>query len=356
MAEIIAFNRGVPPAESFSTQELIICARNVLEKESSSILQYGGVMGYLPLREWIAGNFNTKAEQVIIGQGSLQLLDTLIKTSLSRDDHVFIEQPIYDRVLTLFRRGGAQLTGFDLHDGSMDLNEIESALKRGNIPRAFYVIPDFQNPCGAEMPLATRKGLVELAKAYNFVLIEDGAYRHLRYQGEDLPRLYDLAPQHVLHMSSFSKVISPGIRVGYMVGHMDLISKISSYAENTYINSSYLNQAMISDFIRRGLLDSHIDFLKRLYRPKWQQMLASLDRYMGAYGGWIEPKGGFFTGVLLKNGKTIPDEKTLKENGLMLMGGRGFFVEGGQNFIRLPFAAPSVEEIDEGIRILSRLI
>ena len=356
MAKIIAFNRGVPPAESFPTQELIISARNVLEKESGSILQYGGALGYQPLREWIAGNFNTKADQVIVGQGSLQLLDTFIKTSLNQGDHVFIEQPIYDRVLTLFKRGGAELVGFSLHDGTMDLNEIESTLKGGIVPKAFYVIPDFQNPSGAEMPLATRQGLVDLAKAYNFVLIEDGAYRHLRYQGENLPRLIDLAPDYVLHMSSFSKVISPGIRVGYMVGHVDLISRISSYAENTYINSSYLNQAMISDFIQRGLMDSHIEYLNHLYQPKWQQILASLDRYMGGHGSWIEPKGGFFTGVYLEKGKPMPDEQTLKANGLMLMGGRGFFIDGGENFIRLPFAAPSVEEIDEGIKILSHLI
>jgi len=275
---------------------------------------------------------------------------------LNRGDHVFIEQPIYDRVLTLFKRGGADLIGFGLHNGTMDLDKIESKLKSGSVSKAFYVIPDFQNPSGAEMPMATRQGLVDLAKAYNFVLIEDGAYRHLRYQGEDLPRLFDLAPDHVLHMSSFSKVISPGIRVGYMVGNNDLISRLSDYAENTYINASFLNQAMIWDFIQRGLMDSHIDYLKHLYLPKWSQILASLEQYMGAHGSWIEPKGGFFAGVFLHSGKTMPKGQILKENGLMLMDGRGFFIDGGENFIRLPFAAPSVEEIDEGIKILSRLV
>jgi DNA-binding transcriptional MocR family regulator len=243
-----------------------------------------------------------------------------------------------------------------LRGGSVDLGEIESVLKKGVVPKAFYVIPDFQNPSGAEMPLEIREGLVELANVYGFLLIEDGAYRHLRYEGEDLPRLVDLDPQHVLHMSSFSKMISPGIRVGYMVGRKELISTLAGYAENTYINASYINQAIISDFIQRGLMEDHVDFLKSLYRPKWEKILAVLGKYMGGLGDWIEPKGGFFTGVFLKGQKKLPDRQTLQDHGLMLMGGRGFFNEGGDNFIRLPFAAPSLDQIDRGVRILSQLI
>jgi len=356
MPELIAFNRGVPPPESFPKEELVTSARNVILKEGDQILQYGGSMGYLPLREWIAGNFGTQTDQVIVGQGSLQLLDTLIKTTIQPGSHVFIEQPIYDRVLTLFKRGDAAIHGFMLRDGSMDLSEIESELIKGVIPLAFYVIPDFQNPSGAEMPLETREGLIDLANRYDFLIIEDGAYRHLRYAGEDLPRLYDLDPEHVLHMSSFSKLISPGIRVGYMVGRKDLIAILADYAENTYINASYINQAIISDFIRRGLMEDHIGYLKNLYLPKWEKVLEALNMYMGRLGEWIEPKGGFFTGVFLKNGKSLPDARTLQEHGLMLMGGRGFFNEGGDNFIRLPFAAPSLDQIEMGVRILSKLI
>lgn len=356
MAELIAFNRGVPPPESFPKEELVTSARNVILNEGDQILQYGGSMGYLPLREWIADNFDTQPDRVIVGQGSLQLLDTLIKTSLLPGGHVFIEQPIYDRVLTLFKRGGAEIHGFMLREGSVDLGEIELVLKKGVIPAMFYVIPDFQNPSGAEMPLETRKGLIELANRYDFLLIEDGAYRHLRYVGEELPRLYDLDPEHVLHMSSFSKLISPGIRVGYMVGRKDLIETLASYAENTYINASYINQAIISDFIERGLMDDHIDFLKNLYLPKWKKILEALDLHMSGLGEWIDPKGGFFTGVFLKNEKSLPDARTLQDHGLMLMDGCGFFNEGGDNFIRLPFAAPSFGQIETGVRTLAEIL
>lgn len=356
MENLIAFNRGVPPAESFPKEQIIESARNVIIKEGDQILQYGSSLGYPPLREWIATQFGSQIEQVIIGQGSLQLLDTFIKTSLNPGDHIFIEQPVYDRVLTLFNRAGIKIIGFKLHNGSMDIEEIETALKNGIIPKAFYVIPDFQNPSGAEMQGGFRIRLVELAREFKFILIEDGAYRHLRYHGQDLPRLYDLDPGHVLHMSSFSKMISPGIRVGFMVGKNEIISKLAKYAEETYINASYINQAIIHDFIFRDLMDDHIEFLKRIYSDRLESILSALNSQMNEFGTWIKPDGGFFTGVFLANGKKQPDPRSQKENGLMLMDSRGFFIEGGENFMRLPFCALTPRQINEGITRLVRLL
>lgn len=356
MPELIAFNRGVPPAESFPKEQIIASAARVIRNEGDHILQYGGPMGYPPLREWIARRFRADERQVIIGQGSLQLLDTFIKTSLLPGERVLIEQPSYDRVLTIFKRAQVALQGFALINGSMQLEQIAFALKAGSIPKAFYVIPDFQNPGGAEMPLETRRGLVELARRYDFLLIEDGAYRHLRYRGEDLPSLYDLDAEHVLHMSSFSKVVSPGMRVGFMVGRPDLISRIADYAENTYINPSHLNQAIIHDFIQRGLLDDHVERLKRMYGERMDHMLDSLEKYMAAYGAWIQPKGGFFAGVFLEGGKKQPEPRALEESGLRLTDGRAFMLEGGENFLRLPFAALTPSRIDEGVRRLAGLL
>jgi len=356
MEEIIAFNRGVPPAESFPKEQLAESARRVILKEGDQILQYGSAMGYLPLREYIAAQFGVNPEQVIIGQGSLQLLDTYIKTSLQPGDDVFVEQPVYDRVLTLFKRGGINLSGFMLHNGSVSPEEIESSLRKGNIPKALYVIPDFQNPSGAEMPLETRKKLVSFARQYNFLLIEDSAYRRLRYDGQELPRLYDLDPEHVLHMSSFGKIISPGIRVGYMIGRKDIISTLSNYAENTYINTSYINQAIIIDFIQQGWINKHVDFLKTLYSERLEKALESLAHHMSGLATWLTPKGGFFIGLFLINGKSQPAAQTLKENGLMLVDGEQFFINGGRDFIRLPFASTTPEQIELGVKKLAALM
>ena len=356
MADIIAFNRGVPPAESFPKEQLIESARNVISNEGNQILQYGNPLGYEPLREWISNRFNGTPAQVIMGQGSLQLLDIFIKTSLAAGDMVFFEQPTYDRTLTLFRRAGMELKGFTLRNGMMDGDEIEETLRNGIVPKAFYVIPDFQNPSGAEMPLELRKRLIRLAEEFRFLIIEDGAYRHLRYYGQNLPRLIDLNPEHVIHMSSFSKMISPGMRVGFMVAGIEIINRLGKYAEDSFISTNFLNQAIIYDFIQRGLMEDHILFLKDLYQERLKSILFALENHISKSGTWIEPKGGFFTGVNLKQGFKQPDANMLTEKNIVLMASHGFFIEGGDDFIRLPFCALTPAQINEGIKRLAELI
>jgi DNA-binding transcriptional MocR family regulator len=269
MDEIIAFTRGVPPVESFPVKKLEDCARAVLEKDAGCVLQYGTAAGYAPLREWIAQVYKVSLDNILIGQGSLQLLDTLARVSLKSEDYVFFEQPTYDRVLTIFRRSGVGLGGIDLRDGLLDFDQLETKLKNGIIPRYFYLIPDFQNPSGTVMPLADRQRLVQLARTYHFYLIEDGPYRHLRYYGEDIPMLFDLAPEQVIHTSSFSKLISPGLRVGFMVLPVNLFQSVRKFAEDTYINASYLNQAIAEEFIERGWLSQNLIELKDCTGRVW---------------------------------------------------------------------------------------
>jgi DNA-binding transcriptional MocR family regulator len=353
---VIAFTRGVPPAESFPVEKLEECTRTVLQQASDSILQYGKAAGYLPLREWVAERYNAPVEQVIIGQGSLQLLDMLVRVSLRLKDRVFMEQPTYDRVLTIFRRSGVGLVGFELKDGLLDFEAIEAKLKSGVIPKYFYTIPDFQNPSGAVMPLEDRKKLIQLAKKYNFYLIEDGPYRQLRYHGQDLPTLYEMAHECVIHMSSFSKLISPGLRVGFMILPPVLVQDVCKFAEDTYINASYLNQAIACDFISRGWLDQNLVELKDLYRPRLDTLLKILDADFQGLADWIKPEGGFFVGLNLCNGCQIPGSETIAKAGLKLSDSQGFFIEGGERFIRLPFCALTPEQIEEGLRRLHQVL
>ncbi len=274
---MIAFTRGIPATESFAIEKIQQCAQAVLEKNGACLLQYGKAGGYTPLREWIAQQHRVSLERVLIGQGSLQLLDTLVRVYLRPDDCVFLEQPTYDRSLTIFRRSGAQLEGISLQDGLLDFDVLEDKLSQGNIPEFFYTIPDFQNPSGAVMPLEDRKRLLELARSYDFALIEDGPYRQLRYYGEDIPSLFELAPDKVVFMSSFSKLIGPGLRVGYMVLPLKMATKLKDYAEDTYINASYLNQAIVHEFIHRDWMEENIEDLKLLYRPRLDAVLSALS-------------------------------------------------------------------------------
>jgi len=356
MDEVIAFTRGVPPVESFPVKKLEECAKAVLERDAGNVLQYGAAAGYLPLREWIAGEYHVSVDQILVGQGSLQLIDTLARVSLKKDDRVFLEQPTYDRVLTIFRRCGCELAGIDLLSGLLDFEQLERRLKDGATPRYFYLIPDFQNPSGALMPLEDRRRLVELARAYDFFLIEDGPYRHLRYYGEDLPTLFELAPEHVIYTSSFSKLISPGLRVGFMILPAQLFQDVRKFAEDTYINASYLNQAIAHAFIERGWLTQNLTVLKELYRPRLDSLLQSLDEQFSGKADWIKPQGGFFVGMNLSSAFHVPDKERALAGGLLLSDSRGFFIEGGEQFIRLPFCALTTTQLSIGIERLGKMI
>lgn len=354
--KMIAFNRGVPPPESFQTEWLIECTRIALKEDSAAILQYGSAAGYAPLVGWLADTFQVTDSQVIIGQGSLQLLDILIHSFDITGKTIFVEQPTYDRPLTIFGRVGAQLRGFDLKGGCLDLIALENALSAGLVPEFFYLIPDFQNPSGVVMPFADRKKITALAKMYQFFLVEDATYRDLRYQGESLPSLYELAPEQVIYMSSFSKLISPGLRVGYMIAPDDWIRRMQDYAQKTYISGTFLSQATVYQFVKNGRLEEQLGFLKDLYGQRLSALLATLSQSLSEVAEWIEPQGGFFVGVYLKDGYQLASLDRCREAGLMLFDNTKFFLKGGRNFIRLPFCALTESEIEEGVKRLSGLI
>ena len=220
----------------------------------------------------------------------------------------------------------------------------------------FYVIPDFQNPSGMVLSEEKRQRIVRLARAYNFWVIEDSPYRRLRYRGEEVPSLLDLAPDRVLHMSSYSKLISPGLRVGYVVAPEPLAGRLAEMAEDTYINASYLNQAIVAEFIRRDWLDSQIKALKDLYEPRLYATLNALEEQMGGLATWRRPDGGFFVGVTV-DGEVDTDAllSEARDRDLILTDGRNFFNErkNGSSFVRLPFCALTAQEIEEGVRRLA---
>jgi DNA-binding transcriptional MocR family regulator len=221
----------------------------------------------------------------------------------------------------------------------------------------FYVIPDFQNPSGIVLSLEKRHQLVTLAEQYGFWLVEDTPYRPLRYAGENLPRLFDLAPDRVVHMSSFSKLVAPGLRVGYVIAPPPLAAPLVQFSADTYINPSYFNQAIIHTFIQRGWLEANLRKLKELYAPRLASMLDALDQQMQGVAEWIRPQGGFFVGMTLH--REVDTDLLLqnaREAGLLLTDGRDFFPDrDGNSFIRLPFCAVTAEEILEGVRRLASI-
>jgi DNA-binding transcriptional MocR family regulator len=289
----------------------------------------------------------------------LQLQDLCARLLIEPGDVVYVEEPTYDRTLRLLRRAGAHVVGFPLAEGGVDVDAVEARLRDGEQPVLFYLIPDFQNPSGTVLSEERRRRLAALAREHGFWIIEDVPYRRLRYRGEDLPSLFDSAPDRVLQMSSYSKLISPGLRVGYVIVPEPLVADLAQMAEDTYINASYLNQAIVAEFIERGWLEPQIEALKELYEPRLYATLNALDDHMADLAAWRRPDGGFFVGVTLND--RVDTEALLDQASranLALTDGRGFFADStnGDRFVRLPFCALTPAEIHEGVGRLAAVV
>lgn len=354
---MIYFTRGVPATEAFPVEALAECSASALVKYSSQILQYGSFRGFGPLREHIAAEYGAQADQVLLSQGALQIVDFIARTLITPGTVVLVEQPSYDRVIKVFRRAGATVVGVPLQSDGMDLDACEELVRQMH-PLMAYVISDFQNPSGTTMSEAKRRGFAALAERHDLLVLEDIPYRRLRYDGNDVPTIQSMIPDRTIELSSYSKLLSPGLRVGVALGPQQIMDRIGTTAQDTYITPALLPQAAVFEFIDRGLLPAQIEKLRNLYRPRLSELLAALDATMMDLGTWAVPHGGFFVGVTLR--KDIKAEALISrglEEGIQLTNGRDFFADGrGDTFVRLPFCALSTKEIDEGIRTLARVV
>jgi DNA-binding transcriptional MocR family regulator len=352
----INFTRGVPANESFPVADLIDAASSILKTHGAAMLQYGPSTAFPPLRDWLAEWQQVKAEQILTGNGSLQLIEFLCLQMLKPGDVVFTESPSYDRTLSLLRRHGATIVGIPMEPDGPDIAALEQALA-ARVPKFFYLIPDFQNPAGATCSGGKRRRLAELAAQHGFLLVEDAPYRLLRYRGQEEPTLYQLAPDQTLHMSSFTKLIAPGVRTGFMIGSAPLIAKLAKVAEDTYISPGYVAQGITYEWCRRGLLPPQLERLRALYGPRLDACVAALDTHMPEAKA-TRPDGGFFISLTLPEGvSTTAVRAKASERGLNLSDGLAFFPNGGgERFLRLPFCALAPAEIEEGVKRLAESV
>ncbi len=364
-SEQILFTRGVPAVEALPNKLLSECIQAVLEgPDGKTVLQYGHNGGYLPLRQLLAEQYNVSTDQLLVGNGSLHLQDLLAGLLIKPGDVVFVEQPSYDRAIKTFRRRGATVIGIPLEHDGVNLAALEKAIVRKK-PVFMYLVPDFQNPAGVTTSAAKRQALVDLAARHGFWLVEDVPYRTLRYAGESLPLLRDLNAEHVITVSSFSKLISPALRVGYLVGPAGLVKTLTKLAEDTILAPVLPTQAAVVEFHRRGYFASNLESLKNLYSPRLQTIITALKTHLPNVS-FAEPQGGFFVSI------TLPAQSArgnilarAKEAGLALTDGRDFFadpldadVEQDQRerFVRLPFCALTPAQIEEGIKRLATIV
>jgi 2-aminoadipate transaminase len=353
----IDFTRGIPPSSVFPVETLIECQQSALQRDPAVLLQYGHSPGYAPLCEWIADQHAISRDQVMTGNSSLELLSFIAQRFVTGGARAFVESPSYDRAIALFRRFGAQVVGIPMDADGVDVQALEAELRRG-VPAVMYVVADFQNPTGITMSPHKREALARLAEEYGFWIVEDAPYRLLRFCGETLPSLYSLAPRRVLHLSSFSKILAPGIRLGYVIGLRETISELVEWAVDTYIGPVLPTQGMVYEYCRRGLLQPNIQALRDFYRPRLEAVDSGLKAHLPGVK-WGRPEGGFFVGVTLP---ASADADGLLARAascrLKLSDGRGFFAQpaDGSRFIRIPFCSVTPEEIEEGLMRLASVI
>lgn len=354
---IINFTRGMPPPEVFPTEDLVQCGEAALRRDPDVLLQYGRSPGYAPLREWLGQQYGVGPDQVLIGNSSLEIFSFVTQTLLRPGDRAFVESPSYDRSITLLRRAGAQVVGIPMEEDGMDMTVLEEELKQG-LPALMYLITDFHNPTGITTSLEKRRRLAALAEEHGFWIAEDAPYRLLRYGGQDVSTLWSLAPERVVHMSSFSKVLAPGLRLGYVLGPAEAIATLVKWAVDTYIGPVFPTQGMVYEYCRRGLLEPNIERLKEVYRPRLRVALSALGRHVPE-ATWPRPEGGFYVGVTVPEGGDMASLLVRAEGaGLRLSDGRGFFPNppDGNRFLRIPFCSVTPEEIEEGVSRLARLL
>ncbi|HUC20337.1 MAG TPA: PLP-dependent aminotransferase family protein, partial [Candidatus Polarisedimenticolaceae bacterium] len=336
-----------------------------INRDAVTLQAYGNQAGYPALRTQLAGMYKVAPEQVLIGgEGSLQLLDLLAQQLLAdvpagMNPLVLVEQPSYDRAITTFLRHGARVIGVPLEDDGISVEGLESAIAKQGAPSFIYLVPDSQNPTGVTLSAAKRKLIVALAAQHGFTIIEDIPYRHLRYTGEPQPMLRELDDRHVVTISSFSKLIAPGLRVGYAVSSQETIAALVKLAEDTYISPPLLNQAIVSEFLSRDLLEDQVSRLVRLYTPRWQAAMAAV-RLLG--GRVYAADGGFMIGVELPaEAKVAGLVERAKDAGVAVTPGRLFYAESlgdidPDRFLRLPFCALTEDEFAEGIKRLASIL
>ncbi len=357
----ISFARGAPAPECLDQELIADCTRAALERDGITILSYGTGGGYGPLRELLAERHRVEAGRVFLTTGGLQGFVFYAAVQLaSRPGRVLVEGPTYDRPLKILARDGAEVVPLTMDEEGLDLDALETELRRGGQISFLYTIPTFQNPSGRTIGAERRKRLVEIAAEYDLAILEDDPYGRVRYDGEPLPSLHELeGGERVTFTSSFSKTVAPGLRIGYFVVPQALAAAYDDRAVSTYISPSLLPQATVDELMRRGGFEPNLDRIRGLLKTRKDAMLAALATEMPAGTSWSSPEGGYFLWLDLPGGADAAALLTrATEAGVTFVRGSDFFpnASDGRSSARLAFSYETPERIAEGVALLASLL
>ncbi len=359
--EVISFAGGLPSGSTFPVERMREATNKVLTDAPQGALQYGPTEGYLPLREWVAARLArngapVSAANVLIVTGSQQGLDLLGKTLIDEGSKVLVETPSYLGALQSFSLFGPQFVSMPSDEQGIDTDALTPELLAG--ARFMYCLPNFQNPTGKRLPLERRKELVAKALAAGVPVVEDDPYGELSYGGELLPSLLSLNPDGGIYMGSFSKILAPGLRLGYVVAPEPLYSKLVQAKQATDLHTPSFTQRIVYETIQDDFLEAHIPTIRDLYGSQCQLMLQALEDYFPAQAQWTQPEGGMFIWVTLPKGIDTTQllAKAIAQNVAFVPGAPFYATDPQINTLRLSFVTVPAAKIDAGMRILGELV
>jgi 2-aminoadipate transaminase len=354
----ISFARGIPSPDLLPVDFFGEAARAAVERDGRTILNYGPPGGYPPLREWIAERHEADPARVVVTNGSLQGFHFVMRHLLEEGGRALVEAPSYDRTLLTLRKLGATVEALPMQEDGLDVDALRDALGRAPAT-VLYTIPTFQNPSGRTLSRASREALAELVLDRGLLVYEDDPYGGVRFEGEPLPTLHELTGgRNVVYSSSFSKVVAPGIRVGYVLLPEDLVKPIEAVATETYISPSIFVQGALHEFVTAGRYEKALDRVRVGLRERRDAMLEALEGELPEGASWSRPEGGYFLWLDLPAGiETDALFDRAAEAGVAFVKGSDFFLDGrGRESARLAFSYPSPDQIRDGIARLGALV
>lgn len=360
---IYSFAGGYPSADTFPLAEIQMAMTEVIGKYKGKAFQYGATQGVMELREAVAARYGVPVERVQITSSSQQGIDVCTRVLVDPGDVVLTSSPSYLGALQSFCsyradiRGVAHVEDIESYRQSWE-DTILKAHEDGKKIKFLYMIPDFQNPSGESLTLEERKMLVELARKYDFLIVEDSPYRELRYRGEHIPTLYSLDPDRVIHLGSFSKIFAPGFRLGWALAHPEILDKVYVCKQSLDLCPPIFDQYVAAEFLGSGSLDVNLAKTIALYRTKRDIMLDLLETYMPEGVEWTRPEGGLFLFLTMPEGfDAVKFYDKALDAGVAYVAGEFFHPDrSGKNTMRLNFSFMDAEKMEAGVKLLSDLL